>query len=229
MVDLLIKQEADVNLADRNGKTALHLAVKKGNVELVKKLLDGGAITKATYYSQDSPMDIAIENRNAEMVALLINKAGKFSSKYSYHQIQTIIPNLPTTLSYAEEKEKRKTLKVQTTNAPTLNIQKLEQQHQSMFDVYPSVKTVTTIYGKALAVHVGITDVLDGLKLKYPHGFLSTRTLDSEIPQNLNDTDPNGPYCQFAAQGPSDHSDSQQQTILSIFLTDQWMIGQPES
>ncbi|ELT97909.1 hypothetical protein CAPTEDRAFT_129977, partial [Capitella teleta] len=39
VVDILIKHEADVNLTDNRGISALLLASKKGNVQCVKKLL----------------------------------------------------------------------------------------------------------------------------------------------------------------------------------------------
>jgi ankyrin repeat protein len=75
-VAALIKQKADVNIAQGDGMTALHWAAFKDDLELTKMLLAAGASVKATTRNGSlTPIMMAAKNGNAAMLTALL-KAG---------------------------------------------------------------------------------------------------------------------------------------------------------
>lgn len=75
-MDMLIKGGADVNLENKRKKTALHYAVERKSLEIVKLLTDA---YKADVNKKDeqgkTPLFYAVINESKEMVAHLVKKA----------------------------------------------------------------------------------------------------------------------------------------------------------
>ena len=75
-MDMLIKGGADVNLENKRKKTALHYAVERKSLEIVKLLTDK---YKADVNKKDeqgkTPLFYAVINESKEMVAHLVKKA----------------------------------------------------------------------------------------------------------------------------------------------------------
>jgi ankyrin repeat protein len=68
---LLLVKSINVNAQNVNGETALIRAVRLGNVEIVKSLLDHGADPRRSDVFGNTPAILAYEKDNAEMAALL--------------------------------------------------------------------------------------------------------------------------------------------------------------
>jgi ankyrin repeat protein len=68
---LLLAKSINVNAQNVNGETALIRAVRLGNVEIVKSLLDHGADPRRSDVFGNTPAILAYEKDNAEMAALL--------------------------------------------------------------------------------------------------------------------------------------------------------------
>lgn len=76
VVKLLIGQNADVNIKDRNGETALHKAVRLNDRTMVKALLDANADWSLADNTGRTPLDLAIENRRLRSIARVLEEAG---------------------------------------------------------------------------------------------------------------------------------------------------------
>jgi ankyrin repeat protein len=74
-VRILLKQRADVNLAQADGMTALHWAAHKNDLETAQLLIAAGANAKATNRYEVTPLTLACQNGNTDLVELLL-KAG---------------------------------------------------------------------------------------------------------------------------------------------------------
>ncbi|NOQ73969.1 MAG: hypothetical protein GQ574_18330 [Crocinitomix sp.] len=72
LFDLVMKLKADVNLADNNGMTALHFAIKNGNEKMTNKLIAAGANVNAVNNSGETPLIMAATNNNSEIIAKLV-------------------------------------------------------------------------------------------------------------------------------------------------------------
>ena len=72
----LLSNGAAINYQNRYGNTALHIAAKKGNFEVVKALVEKGANTTIKNNDGKTALDLAIEsnNRNEEIINYLRNK-----------------------------------------------------------------------------------------------------------------------------------------------------------
>jgi len=57
IVEVLLKHGANINLTNRNGNTALHLAATYGRVEVIRLLLARGADINVTTHSNKTPLD----------------------------------------------------------------------------------------------------------------------------------------------------------------------------
>lgn len=75
-----------LNLIDSNGETPLHIAVRQGNYETAKVLLEAGAYIDLQNYSKTVPLAVAISqysgDRQADIVKLLLTSAA--NTKYNY-------------------------------------------------------------------------------------------------------------------------------------------------
>jgi len=57
IVEILIKNGANINLTNRNGNTALHLAATYGRADVIRLLLTNGADINITSHSNKTPLD----------------------------------------------------------------------------------------------------------------------------------------------------------------------------
>jgi len=57
IVEILIKNGANINLSNRNGNTALHLAATYGRADVISLLLANGADINVTSHSNKTPLD----------------------------------------------------------------------------------------------------------------------------------------------------------------------------
>src|SRR5262249_5658628 len=65
-VQSLLKQKADVNVAQGDGNTALHWAAYRDDIEMVRTLVQAGANVKAkTRLGDVTPLHLAATNGNA--------------------------------------------------------------------------------------------------------------------------------------------------------------------
>ncbi len=64
-----------INKFDKEGETALIKAVKVGNAEMVKSLLDAGAEPSIKNFAQKTALDVALENKNQEIANLLLDRS----------------------------------------------------------------------------------------------------------------------------------------------------------
>ncbi|MGV2432228.1 MAG UNVERIFIED_CONTAM: ankyrin repeat domain-containing protein [Rickettsiaceae bacterium] len=64
-VGFLLGERANPNIVNKNGENALHYAIKKGNMHVLKLLLEKGAVV------DDSIIEVARESRNQEIIDLL--------------------------------------------------------------------------------------------------------------------------------------------------------------
>lgn len=76
IVELLISKGAKVDLKDKDGNTPLILAVKFNCVELVKILIKAKASIYVINNQRYTPRDIAIENKNTEIINLINSAIG---------------------------------------------------------------------------------------------------------------------------------------------------------
>jgi ankyrin repeat protein len=71
VVLLLIRQGANINLASNDGWTPLHKAAANGHFAEVKLLLNKGADKQAKYSDGTTALDIAIKNKQQQIIDLL--------------------------------------------------------------------------------------------------------------------------------------------------------------
>jgi ankyrin repeat protein len=100
----LLRSGINVHSRDKSGKTALHLAAEKENVEACRILVDFGANIEEGG-SNSSPFKLAMESKNPQLIQLFVNlryrpmvpvwllKNAKLTSK----QIESLIASLDTT------------------------------------------------------------------------------------------------------------------------------------
>lgn len=75
MAQLLLKSEnVNVTLKDRKTYAALHHACERGHVNIVRSLLENEAIDANDPGDSRTPLDIALNYNNADVVELLLNK-----------------------------------------------------------------------------------------------------------------------------------------------------------
>ncbi len=68
----LVYSGADVNVQNKNGDTALHLATDNENTEIIKKLIEAGADVNVQNKNGDTALHLAIDNKNTEIIKKLI-------------------------------------------------------------------------------------------------------------------------------------------------------------
>lgn len=82
------KNEQNVNLPSDEGQTALHVAVKKGHLEMVRLLLEGGANINKPDVKGCTPKSLAKQHGNKTMYDLLLNH----ENRRNEHKIEFIEP-----------------------------------------------------------------------------------------------------------------------------------------
>lgn len=81
MVELLLTNEADVNLKDGVGTTPLHLAAQEGHKAMAELLLAHGAEVDPKDEERRTPLHQAAQNGHTEMAALLLAKGADVNAK----------------------------------------------------------------------------------------------------------------------------------------------------
>ncbi|XP_018574498.1 uncharacterized protein LOC108913430 [Anoplophora glabripennis] len=76
----LIDQDADVNIKDKNGRTVLHLAAEKGQIDTIKFLTDVGADIAAKDKEGRTPLHLAAKE-GRDVVQLLIEQGANIRSR----------------------------------------------------------------------------------------------------------------------------------------------------
>ena len=67
-------------LTDENGNTPLHAAVRARNLSSAKVLTDAGADVNAENKARETPVTLAADTRNAQMLLLLLSKGGDLTA-----------------------------------------------------------------------------------------------------------------------------------------------------
>jgi ankyrin repeat protein len=106
-VRALIKQRADVNAAEPDGTTALHLAIRDHNTAIAEALIRAGANVKAANRYGITALGLAANNGDAPMLATLL-KAGADAN--------TAMPDGETVLMTAAKTGKVDAIKMLLTN-----------------------------------------------------------------------------------------------------------------
>jgi ankyrin repeat protein len=79
MVELLIREKADINKSDANGYTPLHIAAEEGNLELAKLLIARAkADVSCVTPGGQSPLHLACKGGNFDLVSLLYKQGASF-------------------------------------------------------------------------------------------------------------------------------------------------------
>jgi len=92
MVEALIESQADVNIADENGKTALHWAAAVNNVEAVNVLLKNNANRDAQDNKDETPLFLAAREGSYQAARALLDHGAN-------REIQDHMDGLPITVA----------------------------------------------------------------------------------------------------------------------------------
>ncbi|MDR1385885.1 MAG: ankyrin repeat domain-containing protein [Planctomycetaceae bacterium] len=79
--DVLSEHTVNINIKTDDGKTPLHLAVEKNNVELCMKLIDAGADINAKTADGKTLLHVAVEKNNIELCMKLIDTGVDVNAK----------------------------------------------------------------------------------------------------------------------------------------------------
>jgi hypothetical protein len=80
-VAALVRGGADPDVADRSGRTGLHLAAETGDLALARALLDAGAHPDLRSRAWGTPLDVAERGGRAEMALVLRRHGARGSGK----------------------------------------------------------------------------------------------------------------------------------------------------
>ena len=78
-VDAQLRRGADVNGVDKSGRTALHFAARRGQLEITKLLLEAGADPAAKDHEGNDALAMAREGQGAELLVSLLEESLKRS------------------------------------------------------------------------------------------------------------------------------------------------------
>jgi ankyrin repeat protein len=81
VVQLLLKEGAEIEAPDHRGETALHLAVKMENRQFIPILLDKGASLESVNLKGSTALHIAVEREDVDTVRLLLDKGADIQAK----------------------------------------------------------------------------------------------------------------------------------------------------
>ncbi|MBC6497904.1 MAG: ankyrin repeat domain-containing protein [Alphaproteobacteria bacterium GM7ARS4] len=70
---LLADGVVDVHARDKDGRTPLHCAVYKGNLDVIRLLLDGGADVNAQNVHGNTALHCAVYKENLDVITLLLS------------------------------------------------------------------------------------------------------------------------------------------------------------
>lgn len=81
ILDLFLKNGLDINAADKDGKTLLHIAAEKNKFAAAKYLLERGANLNALDSNNQTPLHLAAANGSETTAQLLINYGADISTR----------------------------------------------------------------------------------------------------------------------------------------------------
>ena len=93
-----LMDKSSINKENYFGKTALILAIEKGNVNLVRELMNKGAFVNKTNYLQNCPLGYAVAHNKPEIVNMLLKKGADVNCRNRYDStplIEAAYYNLP--------------------------------------------------------------------------------------------------------------------------------------
>ena len=82
LLSLLVEAGVNLNVANDEGKTALHLAVECRNVDCVELLLKAGAAVNVVSRHEGTPFDVAITQGHRRAYPLFLRAGAEFRSSY---------------------------------------------------------------------------------------------------------------------------------------------------
>ncbi|KAM3137119.1 hypothetical protein pb186bvf_010847 [Paramecium bursaria] len=78
---LIDQQQVDVNYADRDGNSAIFHAITAGQIEMVRWLIQKKADLKQYNLQQQTPLHLACERQNKELILLLLTNGADHNMK----------------------------------------------------------------------------------------------------------------------------------------------------
>ena len=91
MAEVLLEHGADPNIRDKFGMTPLHVAAMRGNIGLVRRLIELGATPEALDCLVKTPADVAEDNEHKAVANYLkgvkylpIVEVSRFALRYLY-------------------------------------------------------------------------------------------------------------------------------------------------
>jgi len=98
VAEVLLDHGADPNVRDKFGMTPLHVAAMRGNMDLVRRLVEVGATTEALNCLVKTPADVAEDNEHKDVANYLkgvkylpIAEASGFACIYLYSAIAYLL------------------------------------------------------------------------------------------------------------------------------------------
>lgn len=70
--DFLLRNGIRLDSIDEGGRSALHIAAGAGHLDLVQRLLQGGADPSMRDYTGNTPLHLALANRDLQLVQVLL-------------------------------------------------------------------------------------------------------------------------------------------------------------
>jgi ankyrin repeat protein len=81
VIELLLKEGAEIEAPDHQGETALHLAIIMGNRQFIPILLEKGASLESVNLKRSTALHIAVERGDVDTVRLLLDKGADIQAK----------------------------------------------------------------------------------------------------------------------------------------------------
>ncbi|XP_051169281.1 ankyrin-2-like [Leptopilina boulardi] len=86
LVDILLKNGADVNIVNEDGKTPLYVATKLNNIQLVEILLKNGADVNIANHLGETALYVATEENNIQLVDILLKNGAKLNGQDNFRK-----------------------------------------------------------------------------------------------------------------------------------------------